>query len=62
MSTLWPRNRPLNQPSHYGRIGAQHEQAKPCPIATDATAVVKGAQYDRQAKTIKYGGKAVVRG
>lgn len=61
MSTLWPRSRPLNQPSHYGRIGAHPEQAKACPIATDATAVVKGAQFDRQAKTIKYGARAVVR-
>lgn len=62
MSTLWPKNKPLNQPPHRGRIGAQPENAKACPIATDATAVVKGAQFDRQAKTIKYGDKAVVRG
>ena len=61
MTTLWNRKKPLSQPPHYGRIGYQPEQAKACPIATDATAVVKGAQFDRQAKTIKYGGKAVVR-
>ena len=59
--SLWPRNKPLNQPSRYGRVGAHPEQAKACPIATDATAVVKGAQFDRQAKTIKYGARAVVR-
>ena len=61
MTTLWNRKKPLSQPPHYGRIGAHPEQAKACPIATDTTAAVKGVQFARQAKTIKYGGKAVVR-
>lgn len=59
--SLWPRNKPLNQPPHAGRIGAQPEHAKPCPITADATAAVKGAQFARQAKTVKHGARAVVR-
>lgn len=59
--SLWPRSRPLNQPSHYGRIGAQPEHVKPCPIQTAAERAVDAAQFERQAKTIKHGARAVVR-
>lgn len=59
--SLWNPKKPINQPPHFRKVSAQPEQAKACPIATDATAVVKGAQFDRQAKTIKYGARAVVR-
>ena len=37
----------LRQPPHYGRIGAQDERRKPCPVQTDADAALKVAQYDR---------------
>ena len=59
--SLWPRNKPLNQPSHYGRIGAQPEHAKPCPITADAQRAVAEAQHARKAKTIKHGARATVR-
>lgn len=45
--SIWPRNKPLNQPSHYGRIGAQRAVAE--------------AQHARKAKTIKHGARATVR-
>lgn len=61
MSTHWPRRVRLTQPPHYGRIGAQPEHAKACPIATDAAAAVRGAQFERQTQTIKHGARAVVR-
>lgn len=61
MSTLWPRNKPLNQPSHYGRIGAQPEHAKPRPVTTDAQRAVTEAQFERKAKTIRHGARATVR-
>lgn len=56
-----PKRITLSQPPHYGRIGAQPEHAKPCPITAAATAAVKGAQFARQAKTVKHGARAVVR-
>ena len=59
--SMWPRNKPLNQPSHYGRIGAQPEHAKPCPITADAKRAVAEAQNARKAKTIKHGARATVR-
>ena len=61
MSTLWPRNKPLNQPPHAGRIGMQPEHAKPCPITADAQRAVAEAQHARKAKTIKHGARATVR-
>lgn len=61
MSTLWPRNKPLNQPPHAGRIGMQPEHAKPCPITADAQRAVAEAQHARKAKTIRHGARATVR-
>ena len=62
MSTLWPRNRQLNQPPHAGRISAQPEHAKPCPITADAQRAVAEAQFKRQDVTKRLGQRAVVRG
>lgn len=59
--SLWPRNRPLNQPPHAGRIGAQPEHAKPCPLKTKAEATLRAAQWDREKKTRRNGAKATVR-
>lgn len=61
MSTLWPRNRPLNQPPHAGRIGAQPEHAKPCPITAAAVSAVRASHAERTTKTIKNGARATVR-
>lgn len=61
MTTLWPRNRPLNQPPHAGRIGAQPEHAKPCPLKTEAEATLRAVQWDREKKTRRDGIKATVR-
>lgn len=61
MSTLWPRNRPLNQPSHYGRIGAQPEHVRADPVQADALAALKVAQYDRQKQMRRNGARATVR-
>lgn len=46
---------------HFGRIGAQPEHAKPCPITADAQRAVAEAQHARKAKTIKHGARATVR-
>ena len=51
----------MTQPPHYGRIGAQPEHAKPCPITADAQRAVAEAQHARKAKTIKHGARATVR-
>lgn len=61
MTTLWKRSKPMTQPPHYGRIGAQPEHAKPCPITADAQRAVAEAQHARKAKTIKHGARATVR-
>ena len=61
MSTAAPRRVRLTQPPHYGRIGAQPEHAKPCPITADAQRAVAEAQFERKAKTIKHGARATVR-
>jgi hypothetical protein len=61
MSTLWPRNRPLNQPPHAGRIGMQPEHAKPCPVQAGAEATLRAVQWDREQKTRRNGAKATVR-
>ena len=62
MSTLWPRNKPLVQPPHFGRIGMQPEHAKPCPITADAQRAVAESQFKRQDVTKRLGQRAVVRG
>ncbi len=59
--SMWPRNKPLNQPSHYGRIGAQPDHAKPCPVQAAAEATLRAAQWDRGKKTRRNGAKATVR-
>ena len=59
--SLWKRSKPMTQPPHYGRIGAQPEHAKPCPITADAQRAVAEAQHARKAKTIKHGARATVR-
>ena len=59
--TAKPRRITLSQPPHYGRIGAQPEHDKPCPIQTAAERAVGEAQFARKAKTIKHGARAVVR-
>lgn len=59
--SLWPRNRPLNQPPHRGRIGAQTEHVRVDPVQADAQRGVAEAQYERKAKTIKHGARATVR-
>lgn len=61
MSTLWPRNKPLNQPPHAGRIGMQPEHAKPCPVQAAAEATLRAVQWDREKKTRRNGAKATVR-
>ena len=61
MTTLWKRSKPMTQPPHFGRIGAQPEHAKPCPITADAQRAVAEAQHARKAKTIKHGARATVR-
>ena len=61
MTTLWKRSKPMTQPPHYGRIGAQPEHDKPCPITADAQRAVAEAQHARKAKTIKHGARATVR-
>ena len=59
--SLWKRSNPMTQPPHFGRIGAQPEHAKPCPITADAQRAVAEAQHARKAKTIKHGARATVR-
>ena len=59
--SLWKRSKPMTQPPHFGRIGAQPEHAKPCPITADAQRAVAEAQHARKAKTIKHGARATVR-
>lgn len=59
--SLWKRSKPMTQPPHFGRIGAQPEHAKPCPITADAKRAVAEAQHARKAKTIKHGARATVR-
>lgn len=61
MSTAAPRRVRLTQPPHYGRIGAQPEHAKPCPLKTDAEATLRAVQWDREKKTRRNGIKATVR-
>lgn len=61
MSTLWPKNKPLNQPPQRGRISAQPEHAKACPVQAAAARAVDEAQFARQTQTIKHGARAVVR-
>lgn len=51
----------LSQPPHYGRIGAQPEHAKPCPVTAAVLRAVDAAQFERQRQTIKHGARAVVR-
>lgn len=58
--SLWPRNKPLNQPPHF-RTGMQPDHAKPCPITAAAARAVDEAQFARQAKTVKHGARATVR-
>ena len=59
MSTLWPRNRQLNQPPHAGRVGQQRE---PTPKADAAARAVRESQFKRQDVTKRLGQRAVVRG
>ena len=59
--SLWPRNKPLNQPPHAGRIGAQHEHPARNTAADKARSIHQGAQFDREHHTRKNGLRAVVR-
>ena len=59
--SLWPRNKPLSQPPHAGRIGMQPEHAKPCPVQAEAEATLRAVQWDREKKTRRNGIKATVR-
>ena len=59
MSTLWPRNRPLNQPPHAGRVGQQREAA---PKTDAAAQAVRASHFARMDTTRKLGQRAVVRG
>ena len=59
--SLWPRNRPLNQPPHAGRVGMQDAPTKTCPVNAAADATIRTAQWDREQKTRRIGAKATVR-
>lgn len=56
-----PRRVVLTQPPHYGRIGAQPEYDRACPIESAADRAVGAAQFERQYQTLKHGARAVVR-
>lgn len=60
--SLWNRNRPLNQPPHYGRVGAKQEQEKASQAQKDAARAVATSNFDRAHITRKQGMRAVVGG
>lgn len=58
--TTVSKRKPLQQPPHYGRIGAQADHTRPCPVQAAAERAVGAAQFERQIKTTKHGSRAVV--
>ena len=62
MSTLWPRNKPMQQPPHFRQVGAQNTQPKQDAAEAQARHAHIGAQRARFQKTEKHGARAVVRG
>lgn len=59
MSSLWPRNKPMSQPPHFGRLAARDE-AKRDDAQTAAKGVHLAAQFERAHKTRKFGMRATV--
>ena len=57
--SLWPRNKPLTQPSHFGRLNSQPIHVRPTADDT-AKRVVQSAQFERITQTQRLGGRAVV--
>ena len=59
--TTASKRKPLTQPPHYGRIGAQPEHVRADPVQADALAALKVAQWDREKKMRRNGARATVR-
>lgn len=59
--SLWPKNKPLNQAAHYGRVGAQQLPARVSAAEHGAAKAVRDSQIDRERQTLKYGARATVR-
>lgn len=59
--SLWPRNKPMSQPPHYGRVGAQHERPARDAVQYDAKRAIDASHSERWHKTRKHGLRAVVR-
>lgn len=60
--SLWNPRKPLNQPPHFGRVGAQHERTQPDQAQKDAARAVATSNFDRAHITRKQGMRAVVGG
>lgn len=58
---LWGRNKPLNQPPGYGRVGYQHD-AKVSGGESEKAAqrALSHSQLERKHATQRHGGRAVV--
>ena len=58
--SLWNPRKPLNQPPHFGLV-AGREEIKRDDVAAAAKSAHQAAQFARQEKTTRLGGKAVVK-
>lgn len=58
--SLWNPKKPLNQPPHFGRVGAR-EEVRRDDLQTLVKAAHTAAQYERFEKTKAIGIRAVVR-
>ena len=59
---LWGRNKPLNQPPSYGRVGYHAEKKAQTEAEKAANRAVNHSQFERGKATLRHGGsRAVVR-
>jgi hypothetical protein len=59
MTTLWNPRKPLNQPPHFGRVGAKPEN-RPDASAREAERAIHAAQFARDEATQRVGGRRAV--
>ena len=59
---LWGRNKPLNQPPGYGRVGYHAEKKAQTEAEKAASRAITDARMERERATLRHGGShAVVR-
>lgn len=58
--SLWNFRKPLNQPPHFGRVGAQDPNVRQSAELREADRAITEARFRRELATLRQGGRRAV--